>query len=440
MNDIISRIYPLIEDGARFTTDSRAIESNSIFLALRGKHSDGNLFAGEAIEKGAVLAIVDNPSVPHTDRIVKTHDCLAVLHALAMHHRRNLKIPVIGITGSNGKTTTKELVSGVLQQKYKTLFTQGNYNNHIGLPLTILNIKPEHEIAVIEMGANHLGEIDLLCSIAQPTCGLITNIGKAHIEGFGSVNNVIIAKTELYRYLFNNSGLIFLNSDNEILSRNILGEKWITYGKSKKAHYQGNIVKKQPFVTIKFTINTDRSGSKISESYTIETNLVGEYNFENIMSAVAVGHYFGVSPESIKQAIEAYHPTNNRSQFKDSGKNHIIMDAYNANPTSMIAALQNFSGLPSPRKAIILGDMLELGKISEAEHKLVLETALEMKPDKLLLVGQEFGRVKIENSRIIKFSHYNDAISWLQKNPLSGYTVLIKGSRGIQLEKLEPLL
>jgi len=440
MHDIISKIYPLIEDGAKITIDSRAIEPNSIFLGLKGKHSDGNLFASEAIEKGAILAVVDNTSLPESERIIKTDDSLSFLHALAKHHRGHLNIPIIGITGSNGKTTTKELVSVVLARKYKTLSTPGNYNNHIGLPLTLLSITQEHEIAVIEMGANHLGEIDLLCNIAMPTCGLITNIGKAHIEGFGSEDNVVVAKTELYRYLFKNSGLIFVNNDNTILSRNILGDNWITYGKSKSAHYQGEILQKQPFVKIAYHVNTDRHGMQNTGYFSIDTNLVGEYNFENIMSAVAVGHYFGVSPESIKKAVEDYHPTNNRSQFKDSGRNQIIMDAYNANPTSMMAALQNFAGISSPRKVVILGDMLELGNISEAEHKQVLEAALKLKPDKLLLVGQEFGKVDIVNSQTFKFSHCSEAIDWLQKNPLLGYTVLIKGSRGIKLEKLESLL
>ena len=440
MHDIIAKVYPLIAEGAKVITDSRTIESNSIFLALRGNHSDGNLFAVEAIEKGAILAIVDNPSVKQTDRIVKTYDCLATLHELARHHRRNLTIPVIGITGSNGKTTTKELVSGVLSQKYKTLFTEGNYNNHLGLPITILNITRSHEIAVIEMGANHMGEIDLLCSIAMPTCGLITNIGKAHIEGFGSENNVIIAKTEMYRFLYKNNGLIFLNTDNDILSKNVSGKNLITYGKSNKSYYQGNVIEKQPFVKIVFTINSCQSGAKIPEPITINTNLVGDYNFENIMSAVAIGHYFGVLPDNIKQAIETYYPSNNRSQFKDSGKNHIIMDAYNANPTSMMAALHNFSEMSSPRKALILGDMLELGHLSETEHNLVMEKAVESKPEKIILIGHEFEKVKIENSHIFKFPHYSDAINWLHKNPLSGYTILIKGSRGMQLEKLEPLL
>jgi UDP-N-acetylmuramoyl-tripeptide--D-alanyl-D-alanine ligase len=382
-----------------------------------------------------LLAIADKPELNPGHKIIKVNNSLETLQELARYHRKLITLPVIGITGSNGKTTTKELISSVLKEKYNTLFTPGNFNNHIGLPITILNIKPEHEIAVIEMGANHVGEIDFLCNIAMPTVGLITNVGKAHIEGFGSLENVVVAKTELYRYLEQNKGLVFINADNEVLTQNCHAANKITYSQSEQSDYSGKISASHPFICVDFF-----PAKNISAKINICSNLVGSYNFENILAAASIGHYFHVEVSLIKKAIEHYAPSNNRSQFKDSGKNKIIMDAYNANPSSMEVAIKNFSEINEKPKAMILGDMLELGHISEAEHKRILKLALDTDPDLIILVGKEFEKLPLKEKHVHKFSDHQSASLWLEKKKLTGYTILIKGSRGIQLEKLEPWL
>jgi UDP-N-acetylmuramoyl-tripeptide--D-alanyl-D-alanine ligase len=435
MEKTIKQIYPLITKGAKISIDSRNIDNDTIFVALKGAQHDGNDFAQQAIDNGALMVIADKPELNPGQKIIKVNNSLETLQELARYHRKLITLPVIGITGSNGKTTTKELISSVLKEKYNTLFTQGNFNNHIGLPITILNIKPEHEIAVIEMGANHVGEIDFLCNIAMPTAGLITNIGKAHIEGFGSLENVVVAKTELYRYLEQNKGLVFINTDNGVLTQNCHAANKITYSQSEQSDYSGKISASHPFICVDFF-----PAKNISAKINICSNLVGSYNFENILAAASIGHYFQVEVSLIKKAIEHYAPSNNRSQFKDSGKNKIIMDAYNANPSSMEAAIKNFSEINEKPKAMILGDMLELGHISEAEHKRILKLALDTDPDLIILVGKEFEKLSLKEKHVHKFSDHSSASLWLQKKILKGYTILIKGSRGIQLEKLEPWL
>jgi UDP-N-acetylmuramoyl-tripeptide--D-alanyl-D-alanine ligase len=431
MNIITETLYPFIQKGASVSIDSRNIDKNTIFFALKGHSLDGNDFALQAIEKGALCAVVDNRNISG-ERIYHTEDTLETLQQLARYHRNHLKIPFIGITGSNGKTTTKELISAVLSKKYKALSTQGNYNNHIGVPLTLLSIRQWHEIAVIEMGANHMGEIDFLSHIAMPDSGIITNVGKAHIEGFGSEENVVIAKTELYRYLEKKHGVVFINQENKKLKENCHVALRIGYG--SQSDYAGRIISSSPFLKIAVWQKTS------DQEIEIQTRLIGDYNFENILAAAAIGSYYGVAWQEIKNAIEEYQPNNNRSQYKNTGKNQLVMDAYNANPSSMAAAIDNFSALQNPEKSYILGDMLELGHTSEAEHKQIVDMLLMQDFSFAVLVGQEFCSIDVSHPRIFQFKHFSQASQWLSENPAIGQTILVKGSRGIQLEKLEPYL
>ncbi|TVQ91539.1 MAG: UDP-N-acetylmuramoyl-tripeptide--D-alanyl-D-alanine ligase [Bacteroidetes bacterium] len=439
MNKELNHIYSYILKGAKISIDSRNIDSDSVFFALKGPVYDANKFVPEALEKGALLAVADGENLPDIPGIIKVNNVLETLQQLAIHHRTGFDIPVIGITGTNGKTTTKELLSSVLASKYNILYTQGNFNNHIGLPLTILSLKKEHEIAVIEMGANRLGDIEFLCKIAQPTCGLITNIGKAHIEGFGSVDNIIKTKTELYRHLKNNNGLIFLNGDNETLKNKVGSYKNVlTYGRQSHFNLSGEIISSQPFLRIAFHSN---SGEKQNtESEYIQSKLIGTYNFENILAAVLIGVHFDVSGYEIKTAIESYTPKNSRSQYKESGKNKIVWDAYNANPTSMALALDNFRQLNAKSKIVILGDMLELGSSAAKEHQAIVNNLNEKPFELMILVGEEFYACKPASKNIRTFKTNKEAASWLEKNPLHNYTILVKGSRGIELEALEEFL
>ena len=432
------KIYRYIQQGYKISTDSRNIDNNTIFFALKGEVFDGNEFASEAIDKGAALAIIDKEGLPERDGLIKVKNVLNTLRSLAIFHRSKIKIPVIGITGSNGKTTTKELISSVLTTKYKTLFTPGNYNNHIGLPLTILSLTNEHDIAVIEMGANHVGEIDHLCNIAQPTCGLITNIGKAHIEGFGGFENIIKAKGELYKYLIRNNGLIFVNKDNSILTDQLKDyNKLFTYGSKSNFDCSGKIISAQPYLELEIDI----PDTKVSDNEKrISTNLVGAYNFENVLAAVALGRYFGVPATDIKKSIENYKPINRRSQFAQTAKNKVIWDAYNANPTSMALALENFSGNPDKPKVVILGDMLELGDSAKKEHLAIVDLVRNMKLNKVILIGDEFSACPVDENNFFIFRNTDEAADWFTKNEIKDSTILVKGSRGIKLEKLEKFL
>ena len=432
------KIYRYIQQGYKISIDSRSIDNNTIFFALKGEVFDGNEFASEALDKGAALAIVDKEGLIKKDGLIKVKNVLSTLQSLAAFHRSGVNIPVIGITGSNGKTTTKELISSVLSAKYKTLFTPGNYNNHIGLPLTILSIHNKHEIAVIEMGANHVGEIDQLCNIAQPTCGLITNIGKAHIEGFGSFENIINAKSELYNFLIRNDGLIFVNKDNKILTDQIKNyDKLYTYGSRENFDCSGSIISSQPYLELKIDIPEIES---TNEQTIISTNLVGAYNFENVLAAVAIGRYFDVPFAYIKKAIEQYKPMNRRSQFIQTTKNKVIWDAYNANPTSMSLALENFSSNPEKPKVAILGDMLELGETANQEHQALVEVVKRMKLDRVILIGKEFSACHVDENNFFIFTNTEEAADWFKANKIKDSTILVKGSRGIQLEKLERFL
>ncbi len=439
MDKVTRKIYQFIEKGFNISTDSRQIDKNTIFFALKGPVFDANDYAREALEKGAAVAVVDKKGLPEDRGFIKVENVLETLQVLARYHRLTLDIPVIGITGSNGKTTTKELISNVLSVKFRTLFTPGNYNNHIGLPLTILRITPQHEIAVIEMGANHRGEIDSLCTIAQPTCGLITNVGKAHLEGFGSFENIITAKTELYRHIIQKNGLIFVNKGNALLMNHLKDHKEIlSYGISPDADITGSIIASQPFLEISFREKKENEIGK--NEYQIKSKLVGVYNFENIMAAVAVGLYFGVHRNDIISSIESYEPVNSRSQFKDTGKNRIIWDAYNANPTSMSLALENFSQTGGSKKVVILGDMLEMGEFAGLEHQAIVNQLEKMHLELIILVGAEFSNCKTVSENIKTFATTSEASVWLERNEIKERTILVKGSRGIQLENLEKCL
>ncbi|MDR1698717.1 MAG: UDP-N-acetylmuramoyl-tripeptide--D-alanyl-D-alanine ligase [Prevotellaceae bacterium] len=422
----VEDIYELYKQFPAITTDSRECRENSIFIALKGEHFNGNKFAKTAIEKGCRYAIVDEKEYADNERIILVNNCLETLQQLANYHRRQLKTSIIGITGTNGKTTTKELVAAVLSQKFNVLFTQRNLNNHIGVPLTLLKLTAGHELAVVEMGANHPKEIAELCAIAEPDYGIITNIGKAHLEGFGSFQGVINTKGELYDYIRNKGGKIFINEDNPVLekiSRNI--EK-ITYSqKNPDAFVYAAPADNELFLKI------------LWKDEIISTHLIGLYNAENILAAICIGKYFGVEKEKIVAAIENYKPANNRSQFAETEKNKLVIDAYNANPTSMQAAIRNFAGLKSERKALILGDMLELGDNSAKEHQAIIDCLQELHFNDVLLVGEEFSKTK---SPFKTFPHTGDCAAYLQQNPFFDYTILIKGSRGMKLEVLREVL
>ncbi len=435
MYQAILHIHQLILQGASVCTDSRHLKPGNIFFALKGEKFDGNLFAHDALDKGAEIVVVDGESFTSSGKILKVESVLQTLQQLANYHREQFTIPVIGITGSNGKTTTKELINAVLSKKYRTLCTLGNFNNHIGVPLTLLRLKDEHEMAIIEMGANHMGEIALLSSIANPNYGLITNVGKAHIEGFGSAENIVIGKTELYRHLHSKGGTIFINSGNEKLMKHTLSCPLITYSAIDNGSVQGIIISTSPFLEISYTLQ--KSGFQ----NTVKTQLTGAYNLENILAAVAIGDYFGVDHNDIRQAIEEYSPNNSRSQLKTTAKNTLILDAYNANPTSMKAALESFAAYSSPLpKVAILGDMLELGHISEYEHQEIVRLAESLKFEIVILIGPLFLKTNTSKPTFYKFKDNALAFEWMKENPLKNRLIFLKGSRGIKVEILETLL
>lgn len=410
------------------STDTRNIPQGSIFFALKGANFNGNSFAKEALEKGAAYVVIDESAYQIDGRTILVEDVLGALQQLATYHRQQLTIPVIGITGTNGKTTTKELLHAVLSQHFNTFATQGNLNNHIGVPLSLLSIRAEHQMAIIEMGANHQGEIADLCKMSQPDYGLITNVGKAHLEGFGGFEGVKIAKGELYTCLKERKGLIFYDSDNEHL-KGMLPKDAKTLGYSVRQEV--SMLSAFPTVDVAITI----------EGQVIEckTHLSGTYNLPNLLVAARVGHYFGVSHQEIKAGLEGYVPANNRSQLVETGKNSLIMDAYNANPSSMQAALAHFEHLKAGKKGAILGDMFELGDDSAAEHKTLLNQAAQLQLDVCLVAGKWFHQ---ENTypQIHSFETTEELIAYLKSNPLEGFTLLIKGSRGMKLEQAKELL
>lgn len=428
----IEELYSIYLRHPLVSTDTRKIQNDSIFFALKGANFNGNTFAPQAIEQGASYAVVDDQSFSDKGpAYIVVDDVLETLQKLANHHRRQLDIPVIGITGTNGKTTSKELVSAVLAEKYKVLFTQGNLNNHIGVPLTLLGLNSSHEIAVIEMGANHIGEIDVLSRIAEPGFGLITNIGRAHLEGFGSPQGVIKAKSELYRFIKESKGVLFVNGDNDLLMSLSEGIKRITYGQGKNAKVKGQFLKSDPFVHFKWIGMDDKE-------YFTSTKLIGAYNIENLLAACAIGRKFGVSDEKISKALSEYTPSNNRSQVLKTASNTLIMDAYNANPTSMEAALKSFSEMEHNNKWVILGDMLELGKDSENEHKKVINSLKKKEINNVVLIGPEFKKASEGSFNV--YASTEEAKSFLSEKKLNDAMVLLKGSRGMKLETLAELL
>lgn len=422
----IEKIYQLYSQRYLVTTDSRKVEPGCVFVALKGEHFDGNDFAYQvASDNIAACVIADRKDLPQHERLFIVDDSLTTLQELAKLHRERCNTPIIGITGTNGKTTTKELVASVLSQKYNIIYTQGNFNNHLGVPLTLLQIKPETEIAVVEMGANHPKEIELLCSLAQPNFGIITNIGKAHIEGFGSFEGVVKTKNELYDYLRNTNGKVFLNNDNPLLKELAHDLTSVSYGKDDSADYKASILSSNPYLSIKW------NGMEIN------TNLVGDYNFENVMAAITVGCYFNIEQELIIKALENYSPTNNRSQFIKTEKNEVVMDAYNANPVSMSNSVRNFRNISDENHLLILGDMKELGKESVNEHQEILNLVKSLSFNNVILVGSEFNKI---NSGFISFLNVEELICHINNNEIRGKKILIKGSHSIHLEKIINLL
>ena len=422
-------LYDLFIHNPQITTDSRNCPKGSIFFALKGDKFDGNQYAGKALASGCVYAVIDNPDYYIGERTILVDNVLKTLQQLAHHHRKVLGLPIIGITGTNGKTTTKELLAAVLSTKFNLLYTEGNFNNHIRVPLTLLRLTHDHEMAVIEMGASHPGDIKELVDIVHPNYGIITNVGRAHLEGFGSFEGVIRTKGELYDYIRRSKGKIFIKKENEYLQSIAKGIEQITYGNGDDAFASGQVVSCDPFLVF----NWKQQG----KLHTVETHMIGSYNLDNVLAAVAVGRFFKIPAERISRAIAAYEPTNNRSQFKKTENNELIIDAYNANPSSMKVALDNFITMPVQPKAIILGDMRELGPTSDELHAEVVEQIKKGQFDKVFLCGEHFSKVGKEFS---PFATTEAMVEELRKQPLKGYHILIKGSHSMGLEKLADIL
>ena len=423
----LSALYQIFLDCQLVTTDSRNCPEGSLFIALKGESFNGNAFAGKALETGCAYAIIDEPeyAVEGDQRYILVDDCLQTLQQLANYHRRQLGSRVIGITGTNGKTTTKELISAVLSQSHNILYTLGNLNNHIGVPSTLLRLKAEHDLAVIEMGANHPGEIKFLSEIVEPDCGIITNVGKAHLEGFGSFEGVIKTKGELYDFLRKKEGsTVFIHHDNAYLMNIAGGLNLIPYGTEDDLYVNGRITGNSPYLTFEWKAGKD------GETYQVQTQLIGEYNFPNALAAITIGLFFGVEATKINEALAGYTPQNNRSQLKKTNNNTLIIDAYNANPTSMMAALQNFRNMEVPHKMLLLGDMRELGAESAAEHQKIADYIKECDFEEVWLVGEQFAAAE----HFFKtYPNVQEVIKELETNKPKGYTILIKGSNGIKL-------
>ena len=466
----IEELYSEYLKTRRVTTDSRQVGEGCIFFGLKGDNFDGNRFAAQALEKGASLCVIDNADCKVDDRCIVVDDSLQTLQELARWHRSQLSIPVIGITGTNGKTTTKELVNAVLSKKYRVHCTQGNLNNHIGVPLTLLSMPADAEIMIVEMGASHPGEIDFLCNIANPEFGLITNVGKAHLEGFRSFKGVIRTKTELYRHLAAMAGVIFVNADDEILMEraekmaqlasspsvlpgvvpsipgvtpteygadfhprgvNLPMASVVTYGSAELAECKGSFVSAEPYMKFYF-----EDGDTV---YSVQSQLIGGYNYANAMAAVCVGRYFGVELFDIKTAIEEYQPSNNRSQCCRTARNTLILDCYNANPSSMGVAIDNFAAMKSAGKVVILGAMKELGGESRAEHHALFDRVAAAGFGRIILIGDEF-RFAAGRPGVVWFAATEDVAQRLKDNPIEGATVLVKGSNSNRLWTLEQYL
>jgi UDP-N-acetylmuramoyl-tripeptide--D-alanyl-D-alanine ligase len=424
----IKDIYKRFQECDGVSTDTRQIQKNSMFFALKGDNFNGNEYAKDAISKGAKYAVIDEDNFLSNDQYIVVKDVLKALQELANYHRRQFTIPFIAITGTNGKTTTKELINAVLSRKYKTYATKGNLNNHIGIPLTILSIKKDVEMAVIEMGANHQKEIEGYCKVAEPSHGMITNIGKAHLEGFGGVEGVKKGKGELYEYLLKSGGVAFINSENEILRSISKFPAPVKYP-AKGDFYSAELVSASPFVKV-----------KTEEGKVIETNIVGGYNFENIAAALCIGKYFKVPAQDANEAVSSYDPQNNRSQVIKKESNTIIMDAYNANPSSMKAAVENYASMKAVHKVLILGDMFELGDESKEEHKNLGKLISQFSFEKVILCGKQMAFAKEACPLALYFSERAQLEEWLKKEKFKDANILIKGSRGMSLEKILVLI
>ena len=459
---IIERLYQAYQASHTVTTDSRAITPGCIFFAFKGEHFDGNAFAPKALEQGAALCVISDDTYRTDDRCIVVPDVLKTLQELAREHRSHLEQPVIGITGTNGKTTTKELVHAVLAKRYKTSATRGNFNNHLGVPLTLLSIPESTELSIVEMGANHPGEIEFLCGIADPDCGLITNVGRAHLEGFGSFEGVVQTKTELYRHLAGKHGLVFVNAENERLMheaeklatipglRSVIPAyqpdnpafvpstiertplSMLTYGRSQEADVRGTLVTDSSIPYLHFYFEV---GDNV---YNVRTHLLGSYNFDNCMAAVAVGLHFGVEPWDIKEALEEYMPSNQRSEYKETARgNRLYLDCYNANPSSMEAAIASFKAMGG--QMAIIGGMHELGRDERKEHERLVEQLADCHLDRCLLVGPEFDGIALPHP-MQQFADTEAVRAWLQSNPVGNATILVKGSNTNRLWTLEELL
>ena len=420
----IQEIHNLFLQCKSLSIDTRKIEKDSMFFAIKGENFDANTFAKQALELGALFVVIDNESYFIDERTILVQNSLETLQELAKFHRAYLKLPIIALTGSNGKTTTKELINVVLSKKYKTKATVGNLNNHIGVPLTLLSFNAETEFGIVEMGANHKKEIEFLCEIAQPDYGYITNFGKAHLEGFGGVEGVIEGKSEMYQYLAKNDKLAFVNLEDPIQIEKSTGIKSFTFGvDNNKADVKINKITANPFVVIDY------------DQFSVQSHLIGLYNANNINVAVSIGRYFKVDDEAVKEAIESYIPENNRSQLLKKGSNQIILDAYNANPSSMAVAVTNFLQLDSENKVMVLGDMFELGKESQQEHKIVVDSLLNQNKSICYLIGKSFYENKISNQNIHFFETFEDFANHLKTIHFENNSILIKGSRGMALEQ-----
>ncbi|MGI4020122.1 MAG: UDP-N-acetylmuramoyl-tripeptide--D-alanyl-D-alanine ligase [Janthinobacterium lividum] len=436
---ITEQLYQIFLQHPQISTDTRKIAFNSIFFALKGANFNANTFAAKALEMGAAYAVIDKAAYKLNDRFILVDDVLLALQDLARHHRQRLQIPVIGLTGSNGKTTTKELINAVLSQKFKTYATKGNLNNHIGVPLTLLSISAETEMAIIEMGANHQQEITFLCTIAQPTHGLITNIGRAHLEGFGGAEGVRIGKGELFDFLEQTGGTVFVNHDDLILEEMAFHrhfQKTVYYGKEVHCLVSGEILENVPLLKIQWWLNAENQST---QKHDLQTNLTGSYNLDNLLAAIAIGQFFNLSAKEINAGISGYQPANNRSQIVQTKTNTLICDYYNANPSSMEVAIQNLNAIAVDKKVLILGDMFELGTHSSAEHELIIKKANETKADQRIFIGEAF--YKHHASFTDTFFETTDAaFIALKTAPITGATILVKGSRGMHLETLLELL
>ena len=420
----IEYIHSLFLNCKSVSIDTRKIQANSLFVAIKGDNFDANTFAKEALEKGALYVIIDNKDYYVDQRTILVEDSLTALQELAKFHRQYLKLPIIALTGSNGKTTTKELINVVLSKKYQTKATLGNLNNHIGVPLTLLSFDSKTQIGIVEMGANHQKEIEFLCHIAQPDYGYITNFGKAHLEGFGGVEGVIAGKSEMYSYLSQNDKTAFVNLDDAIQVEKTKALKTYSFGIHKeKADVNIDSITANPFVKIQYS------------NLEIHTHLIGLYNANNINAALTIGKYFGVEDNSIKEALEGYIPENNRSQLMTKGTNQIILDAYNANPSSMAVAIQNFLQLDNANKIMILGDMFELGEESLQEHQAIISLLLNENRIRCFFIGKDFNLNKIDKENFIFYETFDTFSNYLKDTKIENSSILIKGSRGMALER-----